>query len=108
MTVEDIYINEVCCKPEELDLKESLHRYLLYGAILNNDSSISIGMGIGDPTEYCLLTMAQNAGLTEAGISEENIRSMMPRLEEIPFDSDRKLMSTKYRIHGIPTVFKYP
>lgn len=104
MTVEDIYINEVCCKPEELDLKESLHRYLLYGAILNNDSSISNGKGIGDPTEYCLLTMAQNAGLTEAGISEENIRSMMPRLEEIPFDSDRKLMSTKYRIHGIPTV----
>lgn len=104
MTVEEIYINEVCCKPEELDLKESLHRYLLYGAILNNDSSISNGKGIGDPTEYCLLTMAQNAGLTEAGISEENIRSMMPRLEEIPFDSDRKLMSSKYRIHGIPTV----
>lgn len=104
MTVEEIYINGVCCKPEELDLTESLHRYLLYGAILNNDSSISNGKGIGDPTEYCLLTMAQNAGLTEAGISEENIRSMMPRLEEIPFDSDRKLMSTKYRIHGIPTV----
>ena len=104
MTVEEIYINGACCKPEELDLKESLHRYLLYGAILNNDSSISNGKGIGDPTEYCLLTMAQNAGLTEAGISEENIRSMMPRLEEIPFDSDRKLMSTKYRIHGIPTV----
>lgn len=104
MTVEEIYINGACCKSEDLDLKESLHRYLLYGAILNNDSSISNGKGIGDPTEYCLLTMAQNAGLTEAGISEENIRSMMPRLEEIPFDSDRKLMSTKYRIHGIPTV----
>lgn len=104
MTVEEIYINGSCCKPEELNLTESLHRYLLYGAILNNDSTISNGKGIGDPTEYCLLTMAQKAGLTEAGISEENIRSMMPRLEEIPFDSERKLMSTKYRIHGIPTV----
>ena len=104
MTVEEIYIDGVCCKPEELELTQSLHRYLLYGAILNNDSSISNGKGIGDPTEYCLLTMAQNAGLTEVGISEENIRSMMPRLEEIPFDSDRKLMSTKYRIHGVPTV----
>lgn len=104
MTVEEIYIEDSCYKPEQLDLTNSIHRYLLYGAILNNDSSISEGKGIGDPTEYCLLTMAQKAGLTKAGISEENIRSMMPRLEEIPFDSERKLMSTKYRIHGIPTV----
>ena len=28
----------------------------------------------------------------------------MPRLEEIPFDSDRKLMSTKYELHDVPTV----
>ena len=104
MTVTDVYINGSCIKPQELNIKSQLHRYLLYTAILNNDSSICDGKGIGDPTESCLLIMAENAGLSKAGIDEEIIRGMMPRLEEIPFDSDRKLMSTKYRLHGIPTV----
>lgn len=49
--------------------------------------------------------MARRAGLSAAGISEEDIREMMPRIEEIPFDSDRKLMSAKYYICGIPTIF---
>ena len=106
MTVTDVYLNEKSMKPEELDITKSLHRYYLYTAILNNDSAISEdGKDIGDPTETCMLTMARNAGLTAAGASEEDIRSMMPRMEEVPFDSDRKLMSTKYRVHGVPTVF---
>ena len=78
---------------------------MLYIAILNNDSTICDGNDIGDPTETCLLNMARKAGLIKAGATEEDIRSMMPRMEEIPFDSDRKLMSTKYRVHGVPTVF---
>ncbi len=104
MTVKEVYIDGVRMDSKELDIKNQLHRYLLYTAILDNDSSITDGKGIGDPTEYCLLTMAREAGLTSAGISEDDIRNMMPRMEEIPFDSDRKLMSTKYRIHGKPTV----
>ncbi len=104
MTVEDVFIDNVCIKPDKLDITMPLHRYLLYAAILNNDSAINDDKTIGDPTEACLLTMARNAGLKKAGISEEDIRSMMPRMEELPFDSDRKLMSTKYRLHGVPTV----
>ena len=104
MTVKEVYVDGKRFDSRELDIKKQLHRYLLYTAILDNDSSINDGKGIGDPTEYCLLTMAREAGLTEAGISEDDIRGMMPRMEEIPFDSDRKLMSTKYRIHGKPTV----
>ncbi len=88
-----------------MDIRTQLHRYLLYAAILANDSYLQEdGSGVGDPTEYCLLEMAAKAGLSRAGISEETIRGMMPRMEEIPFDSDRKLMSAKYRLHGVPTV----
>lgn len=105
MTVKEVYIDDRCMLPEELNLKSRLHRYFLYIAILNNDSTITDGKDIGDPTESCLLTMARKAGLCDVGVTEEDIRSMMPRMEEIPFDSDRKLMSTKYRVHGIPTVF---
>ena len=105
MTVTEVYIDGKCILPEEIDIRSRHHRYLLYNAILNNDSSISGGKAIGDPTETCLLVMAEKAGLGDKGISEEVIRDMMERQEEIPFDSDRKLMSSKYSVHGIPTVF---
>lgn len=104
MTVQEIYLDGKTFKPEEIKMQNQMHRYLLYNAVLNNDSAIVDGKGIGDPTEFCLLEMARKAGFDEAGITGEDIRGMMPRLEEIAFDSDRKLMSTKYRIHGIPTV----
>src|SRR5699024_8046140 len=103
MTVTDVYVGGKCMKPEEMDIRLALHRYFLYTAVLNNDSSNHDGKEIGDPTEYSLLVMARKAGLDDAHITEEDIRSMMPRMEELPFDSDRKLMSTKYRIHGVPT-----
>lgn len=99
MTVQQIYIGEETLDIEGLDLREQLHRYLLYDAILTNDSSIVDGTGIGDPTEYALLEMAR-----KVSVQDEIIRDMMCRLEEIPFDSDRKLMSTKYELHGVPTV----
>lgn len=77
---------------------------MLYDAILNNDSSIQGGNNIGDPTETCLLEMVKKTDLHKMGISDEDIRILMPRLEEIPFDSERKLMSSKYEIHKVPTI----
>lgn len=91
MTVQDVYIDGKVIRPEELSMDDKLHRNLLFNAILTNDSSIVDGKGIGDPTEYCLIEMARKIGL-----NEEYIRANMLRLAEIPFDSDRKLMSTKY------------
>ena len=99
MTVQEIYLDGKILKPEELDLRDQLHRYLLYDAILTNDSTIVDGKGIGDPTEYALLEMAARVDL-----SDSDMRQIMNRMEEIPFDSQRKLMSTKYLLHGVPTV----
>lgn len=99
MTVQDIYIDGKVMKPNELNLKNQLHRYLLYNAMLTNDASIVEGKGIGDPTEYSLLEMVRSIDL-----DEQLFREWMPRLEEIPFDSDRKLMTTKYELHGVPTI----
>ena len=99
MTVQQIYIDEKTLDFDEIDLKNQLHRYLLYNAILTNDASIHNGVAIGDPTEYALLEMAR-----KIKVLDEEIRDMMTRLDEIPFDSDRKLMSTKYELRGIPTI----
>ena len=99
MTVQEIYTDGRIFRPEELDLHEQLHRYILYDSILTNDSAIVDGKGIGDPTEYALLEMAR-----KVSVSDDVLRTMMLRLEEIPFDSDRKLMSTKYELHGVPTI----
>ncbi len=110
MTVQDIYIGGKTLKPNQLDLYNQLHRYLLYDAVLNNDSSLVDGKGIGDPTEYALLEMYRQVpgidlGDKGLGLTEEDLRGLLTRKQEVPFDSDRKLMSTKHLIHTVPTIF---
>lgn len=110
MTVQQIYIDGKVYEPKELDITDRTQRYLLYDAVLTNDSSIVDGKGIGDPTEYALLEMFRNIQVEpgkffgSAGIHEDILRKSMDRMEEVPFDSDRKLMSTKYSLHGVPTI----
>ena len=120
MTVQKVFIDGRELNPKEMDLSEETQRYLLYDAVLTNDSSIVDGKGIGDPTEYALIEMFRNLDAFEqikneksgilkaASINEDDfeniLRGNMPRLEELPFDSDRKLMSTKYRLHGVETI----
>lgn len=93
MTVTQIYIGDRVLLPDGLSAEVPNQRRFLYNAVMNNDSDMRDGKAIGDPTEVCLLMMAD-----KAGISYEKIRNMGERREEIPFDSGRKMMTTSYRI----------
>ena len=99
MTVQQLYVNNEVIVEEQLEINNANHKLLLYNMVLNNDSSIVDGKGIGDPTEYALLHTYRHLGL-----NENTLRQEMERLEEVPFDSDRKMMSTKFIIDEKPCV----
>lgn len=63
---------------------------LLYAMALCNDARLeAFGSVIGDPTETALFELAR-----EKGCLQESLDEKYPRVAEIPFDSDRKLMTT--------------
>lgn len=66
---------------------------LLLAAILCNDSSVTEGKVLGDPTETALIEYYMNTRK-----DYKQVLSAYPRLSELPFDSDRKLMSTLHNI----------
>jgi Ca2+-transporting ATPase len=64
-------------------------KLLLQGALLCNDAQLDQGRIIGDPTEGAMAVVAMKAGLQRS-----ELEKTMPRVQEIPFDSDRKRMTT--------------
>ena len=89
MTVKKVFLNNELLDGEELDLNDEVAKYLINGSILCNDSTSKDGVEIGDPTEVALVNLGH-----KLSINELDLRSSYERLQEIPFDSDRKLMST--------------
>ncbi len=73
---------------------ENINRLLEIGALCN-DSSISGETLIGDPTELALVTLAGKKSVVQKALKEK-----YKRIDEYPFDSDRKLMSTVHNIDG--------
>lgn len=100
MTVRKIYTGGRPITPAELTLQEPVQKYLLLNAILNNDSDLAEGQCIGDPTETALLNM-----LSDSGLDYIPIREKYPRIEELSFDSTRKLMSSRYQIDQKDIIF---
>lgn len=77
---------------------EEVRRLLLFGALCCDGSVVFHGdeeQHIGDPTETAIVLAAHKNGLPK-----EEINKKYPRLAEIPFDSDRKLMTTVNKIDG--------
>ncbi|MEG1505014.1 MAG: cation-translocating P-type ATPase, partial [Lachnospiraceae bacterium] len=93
MTVENYYVDEKVVPISHLDLNNSAQKQLLRYSILCNDSTNIDGVEIGDPTETALI----NLGLRH-GIDALEVRGRYPRLSEVPFDSERKLMSTAHSL----------
>ncbi|MGG7142111.1 cation-translocating P-type ATPase [Clostridium nigeriense] len=89
MTVKKVFLNNELIDGEDLDLNDDVAKYLVKGSILCNDSTSKNGVEIGDPTEVALVNLGH-----KLSINELDLRSKYERLQEIPFDSDRKLMST--------------
>lgn len=89
MTVEHYYTDGHSIDTGRLDLNHPAQKRLLTYSILCNDATNLNGQEMGDPTETALI----NAG-EFLSFQTLNLRKRSPRIGELPFDSDRKLMST--------------
>lgn len=96
MTAIDLYTDHTSKKVQEADLNHELDRLMVTASVLCNDSSSRKEEDIGDPTELAFLHML---GKIQGAKEAEKLRERYPRIGEVPFDSDRKLMSTLHR-HG--------
>ena len=99
MTVEDYYTDGRSILAADVDVNDPSQSRLLISSMLCNDSKNTDGVEIGDPTETALINLGSRLGL-----DPEAVRAKYPRESENPFDSDRKLMSTKHTFDGIPTM----
>jgi Ca2+-transporting ATPase len=95
LTLNRMAVEKICCNgqletiPAPMNLPEG-KRLFFQSMALNNDAVLAgDGSGTGDPTEIALLAAAQ-----KAGFSKDALERQFPRIGEIPFDSDRKCMTT--------------
>ena len=89
MTVRKIVAHGHSVAEEDVNLENDDEKWLIIASVLCSDATCQGETEIGDPTETALIRFSQKNGM-----QAEDLRSQYPRLAEIPFDSDRKLMST--------------
>ncbi|EPB8165343.1 calcium-transporting P-type ATPase, PMR1-type [Clostridium perfringens] len=89
MTVTTVYTNDSYIKESEFNLNDNESKLLVDCMILCNDATYSEKSQTGDPTEIALLESP-----FKLNILKEKLEKEFKRIDEIPFDSDRKLMTT--------------
>ncbi len=100
MTVRRVVCDGHIITADDTNMENVGEKQLVIASVLCNDSSCRDGVDIGDPTETALIHFAHKAGL-----SDTEIRENYKRISEIPFDSDRKLMSTLNIVNGSKVMY---
>ncbi len=100
MTVRKLVSQGHMVGAEDVNVQHADEKALIIASVLCNDSSVKDGQEIGDPTETALISFAHRTGMDDA-----EIRACYTRISEIPFDSDRKLMSTLNIMDGKHVMF---
>ncbi|WP_195985792.1 cation-translocating P-type ATPase [Clostridium sp. D33t1_170424_F3] len=99
MKVQKVYADGKLLDGGEMQLLNDPQRLLLKAAVLDSDATDVEGVEIGDPTEVALVQLGDRYGVEEVAYRRQH-----PRLGELAFDSDRKLMSTLHDVDGKPTL----
>ena len=100
MTVRKIVVQDHIITADDVSPENPEEQELILASVLCNDATYQDGTEIGDPTETALVRFAQTCGL-----SDTQMRESHPRISEIPFDSDRKLMSTLNECNGVRKMY---
>ncbi|WP_261853631.1 cation-translocating P-type ATPase [Clostridium folliculivorans] len=99
MTVQHIYVDERVIEKDQLNKEDELQKKLVLSSLLCNDAVTIENKEIGDPTEVALVNFGEVYGFDELEIRDNN-----KRIAEVPFDSDRKLMSTLNEINDMESM----
>ncbi|QEH67633.1 cation-translocating P-type ATPase [Cellulosilyticum sp. WCF-2] len=95
MTVQKLFVNGEVIETSAVNKENELEHTLTLMSLLCNDAITREAKEIGDPTEVALVDLGELYGLDELVV-----RETYPRLAELAFDSDRKLMTTAHELKG--------
>ena len=100
MTVKKFFVDGLINDLDKIDINNKESKLLVDGMILCNDATSKDGTQTGDPTEVALIEVGN-----KLNILKEDLTASNKRINEIPFDSDRKLMTTVNNYNNKNTVF---